>query len=110
MSIETRHFVVTHDGNVREFTADQATSIGNGTRCLPEFAGSDLNYLQVSWTPQSENEIRVQTAGASIHFDDKGRLAKTDPVTNLDRIARFEHDTCVQWALRDLTAEHPTYN
>lgn len=110
MNTETRHFVVTKDGSIREFSAAQAASIGSGTSCVPEFADSDLKYLQVSWISQSDNEIRVQTAGASIHFDAKGRLSETHPVADMDRIARFQHDTCVQWALRDVTAEHPIYN
>ncbi|HEU0196351.1 MAG TPA: hypothetical protein VFQ88_03935, partial [Nevskiaceae bacterium] len=87
MDSETRHFVFTQDGKLREFSTAEAASIGTGASCVPEFADRDLHYLQVSWTESGDNEIRVQTAGASIHFDAKGRLAEAHPVTQPDVIS-----------------------
>lgn len=107
---ETRHFVLTKDGNIREFSSEQAASIVTGSNRLPEFADDDLRYLQVSWTPQSENELRVQTAGASIHFDANGRLSGAHPVAEPETISSFEHDTCVQWALREIAVEAPVFH
>lgn len=107
MDMETRHFVLGKDGSIREFSEAEAASIGTGASCVPEYADSDLRYLQVSWVSQSDNEIRVQTAGAAVHFDAKGRLSEAHPVTKPDAISRFEHDTCVQWALRNVAPEHP---
>ena len=98
----TRHFVLTTDGTIREFTSDQAALIAGGSECVPEFADAHLRYLQVSWSADAEQELRVQTTGGAIHFDSKGHMVEVAPPGETDHISRFEHDTCVQWALRDL--------
>lgn len=110
MDNEIRHFVLTQDGKIREFSTEEAASIGTGISCVPEFADHDLHYLQVSLSEQTEGEIRVQTAGASIHFDDKGRLSEAHPTDDNDSLSRFEHDTCVQWALRNIAINHPVFH
>jgi hypothetical protein len=108
MSTETRHFVLTQDGAVREFTAEQASMIAAGANRLPEFAERRLRYLQVSFDADQETDIKVQTAGAAIQFDADGRLAEAVPPADDEKITRFEHDTCVQWALRGVTPATPT--
>lgn len=105
-----RHYVLTPDGAIREFSADETTSVAVGTDRIPEFAGSDLRYLLVSWEPQGENELQIQTAGAAIHFDAEGRMVEVRAATAEEKISRFEHDTCVQWALRELVPTRPTLN
>jgi len=102
MSTEIRHFLLTDDGKLREFTAEQAALIAAGADRLPEFADRRLRYLQVSFEEPNDSGIRVQTAGASIRFDHEGRLAEAAPPNDAEAISRFEHDTCVQWALRSL--------
>lgn len=110
MSAETRHFVLTQEGIVREFTGEQAALIAAGSDRLPEFADRQLRYLQVTFDTESETEteIKVQTAGASIRFDGEGRLTEAVPPKDGESISRFEHDTCVQWALRSIAALRPT--
>lgn len=98
----TRHFVLMTDGQIREFTSDQAALIAGGSECVPEFADAHLRYLQVSWSANTEQELRVQTTGGAIHFDSEGRMIEVAPPGEADQISRFEHDTCVQWALREL--------
>ena len=111
MAIQTRHFVLTPEGVIREFTAEQAALIAAGNNRLPEFAGFDLRYLQLTLedTPDS-GELRVQTAGARIHFDDDGRLTAAGPPAESEPITRFEHDAVVQWALRDVASIGPTFH
>jgi hypothetical protein len=102
MSAETRHFLLTQEGFVREFTGEQAALIAAGANRLPEFADLRMRYLQVTFDPEADTEIRVQTAGASIRFDAEGRLSEAVPPDDSESINRFEHDTCVQWALREV--------
>jgi hypothetical protein len=102
---EVRHFVLTHDGQIREFSSEEAALIAAGANRLPEFADRRMRYLQVSWDLEASgesNELKIQTAGAAIQFDAEGRLAEATPPAENERISRFEQDTCVQWALRNL--------
>ncbi|MFA5939926.1 MAG: hypothetical protein WC809_11280 [Sinimarinibacterium sp.] len=111
MSTQTRHFVITPEGGIREFSAEQAAQIATGTDRVPEFAGHDLRYLQLTLESKGDsNEVRVQTAGAHIRFDDNGRLAEAGPPAGGEPISRFEHDAVVQWALRDVPAVAPTFH
>lgn len=107
---EIRHYVLTTDGGIREFSAEEAARIAAGANRVPEFADSDLRYLQVSWEPDVDQELRIQTAGAAIHFDAEGKMVEARPTTDEEKISRFEHDTCVQWALRELVSARPTLN
>lgn len=110
MTMETRHFVLEQDGAIREFTAEEAALIAAGANRLPEFAERRVRYLQVSWDQDSEPELKIQTAGAAICFDAEGRLTEASPPTDDERISRFEHDTCVQWALRGAELGLPTFH
>lgn len=110
MNTEIRHYVLTPDGAIREFSADEAALIAAGANRVPEFADSDMRYLQVSWEPETEQDLEIQTAGAAIHFDGDGRMVEARPTTEEETISRFEHDTCVQWALRELVLARPTLN
>jgi hypothetical protein len=108
MTIQTRHFLFTQDGAVREFSAEQAALIAAGANRLPEYAQRRLRYLQVTLNEAQDAEIKVQTAGAAIEFDSDGRLTEAAPPGEGEKISRFEHDTCVQWALRELAIQAPT--
>lgn len=111
MNAHTRHFVITPDGGIREFTAEQASLIAAGARNLPEFAGHNLRYMQLTVDDAGDSgEIKVQTAGASIRFDDKGRLQDAAPPKDDEKISSFEHDAVVQWALRDVPAIAPVFH
>lgn len=110
MNTEIRHYVLTPGGAIREFSADEAALIAAGANRIPEFADSDMRYLQVSWEPEVEQELKVQTAGAAIHFDGEGRMVEARPTNEKETISRFEHDTCVQWALREVVLARPTLN
>jgi hypothetical protein len=102
---EVRHFVLTQDGQIREFSSEEAALIAAGANRLPEFAERRMRYLQVSWDSEASgdsNELKIQTAGAAIQFDAEGRLADAAPPGESDKLTRFEQDTCVQWALRNL--------
>jgi hypothetical protein len=100
MSTEIRHFVLTSGGEIREFSSDEAALIAAGANRIPEFAERRMRYLQVSWDDESSAELKIQTAGAAIRFDAEGRLTEATPPAEEEKISRFEHDTCVQWALR----------
>jgi hypothetical protein len=104
---QTRHFLLTQDGAVREFSAEQAALIAAGANRLPEYAQRRLRYLQVTLNSVQDAEIKVQTAGAAIEFDADGRLTEAAPPRDDEKISRFEHDACVQWALRTVAAPTP---
>lgn len=102
--MDIKHYLLTQDGRVREFEAAEASRIANGLNALPEYADSDLRYVQVVVdSGQEENSLQVKTAGAMLHFDHAGNLAEAQGSQEgeEDPISRFEHDTCVQLALQD---------
>lgn len=111
MTTQIRHFVLTPDGRLREFSAEQAARVAAGAGKLPEFAEHRVRYLQLTVSAESGDEIKVISAGASISFDADGRLTEAGPIGEQDeKITHFEHDACVQWALRDLPAASITYH
>ena len=102
---EVHHIVLTPDGGLREFSAELAARIAAGAGKLPEFAERRVRYLQVTVTDESDGELKVVTAGASIKFDRDGRLTEAGPIGGDEpRISPFEHEACVEWALRDWPA------
>lgn len=105
-----RHFVLTTVGDIREFSTEQAALIAAGANKLPEFADQRLRYLQVSLEDSSETELKIQTAGACIRFDGDGKMAEAGPPAENENISRFEHDACVQWALKDIPATAVTFH
>lgn len=99
--MEVRHFLITPDGQVRQYSNEEAQSIAQGANCLPEFAGRWVRYLQVQMDEVKDGEgIRVMTAAASIQFDEGGKLQQAAaPDDQGQSLTEFEHDTCVQLAL-----------
>src|SRR5262245_42045557 len=103
---EVHHFVLTPDGGMREFSPEQAAKVAAGAGKLPEYAERRVRYVQVTVTTETEDELKVVTSGASIRFDRDGRLTEAGPIGTEDpRISPFEHDACVQWALRGFPTE-----
>ena len=111
MSTEIHHFVLSQNGEIREFTSEEAALIAAGANRLPEYAERRMRYLQVAWDGESGNtELRIQTAGAAIRFDSEGKLAEAVAPADEEKISRFEHDTCVQWALREVSPAPLTFH
>jgi len=111
MSTQVRHFLLTQDGGIREFSTEQAALIAVGASPLPEFAESRLRYLQLTLDDDSsKGELKVQSAGACVRFDAEGRVTETTPPGENEQITRFEHDAVVQWALRNVPAVAPTFH
>lgn len=111
MSTLTRHFVLTPEDGIREFSAEQASLIAGGDSRLPEFAGRNVHYLQITLNDEVvDGELKVQTSGANIRFDDEGRLAGAEPPDEQHAISRFEHDAVVQWALKSVPTVAPTFH
>ncbi|AXQ31701.1 hypothetical protein D0B54_10810 [Solimonas sp. K1W22B-7] len=111
MTTQTRHFVLTPEGGIREFSTEQAALIAAGARSVPELADLRVRYLQLTLDDSADNgELKVQTSGASIEFDADGRLREAGPPADSEQISRFEHDTVVQWALKSIPAVAPTFH
>lgn len=109
-SAQVRHFLLSGDGFISEFSAEAAASIAAGSHKIPEFADRRVRYLQVMVDEESGAEVKVQTAGAFVRFDNDGRLKEAGPPGDGEQISRFEHDAVVQWALRDRPAVAPTFH
>ena len=102
---EIHHLVLTPEGGIREFSPEQAAKVAAGEGKLPEYAERRVRYVQVTVSDETDGELKVMTAGASIRFDRDGRLTEAGPIGKDDpRISAFEHDACVQWVLRDWPA------
>jgi hypothetical protein len=111
MDMQIRHFLLTPEGGIREFSSEQAALIAAGANRLPEFATRRVRYLQLTLGEANDNgEIRIQTAGASIQFDDEGKMAEAGPPADDEQISRFEHDAVVQWALKSIPTVAPTFH
>jgi hypothetical protein len=108
--MQTKHFVLTLDGGIREFSAEQAARVAAGAGALPEFADRRVRYLQVTVDDENASELRVQTAGASIEFDHDGRMTQAGPPSPEEQISRFEHDAVVQWAIKNIPNVAPTFH
>lgn len=102
--MSVRHFLLTQDGAIEEFTDEEASAVAEGTQDLPRHADKQLRYVQVSFddSANDEGEIQVKTMGAIVRFDDQGRLAEANGTEQTrDELNEFEHDACVQFALRE---------
>ena len=108
--MHTKHFVLTLDGGIREFTPEQAAMVAAGTNTLPEFADRRVRYLQVTVDDENGNELKIQTAGAAIEFDHGGKMTQAGPPSAEEQISRFEHDAVVQWAIKDIPNAAPTFH
>lgn len=100
----TRHFLLTHDNAIEEFSEEQASRVAEGMTTLPQFADKRLRYVQVDIADAVDNngELRVRTLGAVITFDDDGRMIQADGAEgDSDELSYFEHDACVQFALNE---------
>lgn len=105
-----RHFVLTQEGGIREFTSEQTALVAAGAGTLPEFADRRMRYLQVSVDDENGPELRIQTAGACIEFDHDGKLLQAGPAAADEQISRFEHDAVVQWAIKNIPSVAPTFH
>lgn len=108
-----RHFLLTNDNVVEEFTDEQASRVAEGTDILPRFADARLRYVQVDIADSVDDngELRVRTLGAIVTFDDDGRMIQADGAEqDTDELSHFEHDTCVQFALNETYPGHYAVN
>lgn len=102
MNNEVKHFVLTPEGTVREFSADDAARVASGESTLPEYAATRLRYLQIALDESAENEVRVHAGVACLQFDEKGTFSGAEaPAGEDDQVDPFEYDACIQWALRE---------
>lgn len=101
----TKHFLLTNDGRIEEFSEEQAARVADGSTPLPQFADSRQRYVQVAFDDgdtTDNGELRVYTMGAIVGFDTEGRLTRAEtPDSEQQALSHFEQDACVQFALRD---------
>ncbi|MCI5103832.1 MAG: hypothetical protein RLN67_11180 [Algiphilus sp.] len=111
MSVDVKHFVLTPDGDIREFSAEAAARVASGQSALPEFADSRLRYLQIALDQSKGDEIRVQTGIACLQFDAEGHFSgAAAPAGEDEQVDSFEYDACIQWALRGTGSSELVYH
>lgn len=104
-----KHYLLSKDGSIQEFSSEEAARVADGFSTLPQYADTRARYVQVLFeAPEDTSDIRVRTAGAYLQFDHQGRLTETSEHDDETTLSRFEHDTCVQLALRDTPYMHDT--
>lgn len=111
--MSVRHFLLTQEGSIEEFSETEASAVAEGKRDLPQFAEKRLRYVQVAYedTANEEGEIHVRTLGAIVSFDAEGRLREAGSADNeSDKLDQFEHDACVQYALRETVGQSYALN
>lgn len=118
ISMHIKHFVLTDDGRIREYSSEEAFSVANGMTRIPELADLKVRYLQVRFDEESaeDDAMQIVTAGASIRFDADGRLCEADNLEIAEEpqekapITAFEQETCVQLALASVEFSPPLAN
>lgn len=99
-----RHFLLTDNGLMEEFSEADAEAVATGQRDLPRYADQRLRYVQVAFDDHADEdgEIQVRTLGAVVCFDQSGRLTTAGEAEDVQgELNEFEHDACVQFALRE---------
>lgn len=112
-NMSTRHFILTSGGHIEEFSDAEASAVAEGKQYLPRFAEERLRYVQVAFdeSANEEGEIRVQTMGAIVHFDENGQLTEADRTDeDSEELTSFEHDACVQFALKETVGQEQAIN
>lgn len=98
---------------MEEFSEEEASRVADGSSSLPRFADAQLRYVQVAYDEEADGdgEIKVRTLGAVIRFDRNGRLCGAgSPESESESLSHFEHDACVQFALRDTLPDRYALN
>ncbi len=113
MNMQVRHYILSNDGRIAEFSTEEAYKVANRLSSLPQYADSRLRYVQVQFDElegdAAPEKLKVRIAGAYVSFDGQGRLSNADaPGENDNAISNFEHETCVQLALRSALGESMT--
>jgi hypothetical protein len=102
--MQVRHYILSDDGRIAEFSTEEAFKVANRLSSLPQYADCRLRYVQVQFDDQEDvlpDRLKVRIAGAYVSFDKQGRLSDADAPAEADNaISNFEHETCVQLALR----------
>ena len=102
-----KHFVLSNDGHIHEFSSEQAYKVANGVDTVPALADAHVRYVQVQFDEQSNEEpLQVVTAGALVDFDSEGRIVDIGAVEpGKMPITPFEQETCIQLALSEADIE-----
>lgn len=107
--MQVKHYILTNDGRITEFSTEEAFKVANGLSALPQFADTRQRYIQVQYDEpegQETDKLQVKIAGAYVSFDAAGKLREAgSPADGEEPISRFEHDTCVQLALKGAIGE-----
>lgn len=94
-----KHYLLTTTGDIKEFSTPEAMRVADGSRRLPEFANSDLHYVQIQVDDSDAENVQVRAAGAKISFDDSGQFTQAGELVTEKEISEFAYETCVQLAL-----------
>ena len=80
MTSHVRHFVLTGDGRIREFSAEQAARVAGGASPMPEFADACVRYLQLTLDDEEGAGGTRAVAALSASAADESALARLEPL------------------------------
>ncbi|GEM_PF-707169 len=108
-----KHYVLTDDGRIREYSSEEAFGAASGMGRIPELADRKVRYLQVRFDDEVDTDsLQVVTAGVALRFDGDGRICEADNIEIAPKIEHgapitaFEQETCVQLALENVGADY----
>lgn len=107
-----KHYLCLPD-SITEVSHNDSIEVANGSKCLPQYAGECLRYIQVELLEDNDNDVdeqvEVRIAGALLDFDDDGRLTAAHALEEGDgHISEFERETCAELAILDEMQNGPT--
>lgn len=97
-----RHYVFEENGALREFTQEAGARVANGESALPEYADSQLRYLQVAVDDNvpPNTKVEVRMAVAMLSFNDEGYLTNAESFEDEDDVVSpFERQALAEYVL-----------
>lgn len=106
-----RHYVFQEDGTLREFTQEAGARVASGDEPIPEYADSQLRYLQVDIDEEGNpgRKVEVRMAAAMLSFNTEGYLTSAESYDDEDAVvSEFERQALAEYVLSEDELAHFT--